>query len=172
MASYQLIFGGLDPTKKLFTPESSLVWTSGGFVQDSEDNGIGILSSYDYTKRGFFSATRNYSPKFITYHSNTFYISIDQISVDNIACPFILTSLSTMGRLGESCMFQRPPKSGGDDAPTTPHHIFGGDRNGTTFFGGIYEINKVLKIYTTENATGRTFLEYNLIRNDISSDFV
>ncbi|KAF9326255.1 hypothetical protein BGZ91_002024 [Linnemannia elongata] len=77
-----------------------------------------------------------------------------------------------MGRLGESCTFQRPPKSGRDDAPTTPHHIFGGDRNGTTFFGGIYEINKVLKIYTTENATGRTFLEYNLIRNDISSEFV
>ncbi|OAQ29080.1 hypothetical protein K457DRAFT_32500 [Linnemannia elongata AG-77] len=172
MASSQLIFGGLDPTKKLFIPESSQVWGSDGFVQGSEDDSIWTLDSYDYTKRGFFSSTGSYSSKFITYHRNTFYISIDQIRVDNVACPFITTSLSTMGRLGESCMFQRPPKSGRDDAPTTPHHIFGGDRNGTTFFGGIYEINKVLKIYTTENATARTFLEYNLIRTDISSEFV
>lgn len=63
--------------------------------------------------------------------------------MDNITCPFISTSLSSAGRLGESCTFQGSPTTGRDGVSTLQHYIFGGDRNGMTFFGGIYEIDNV-----------------------------
>lgn len=98
---------------------------------------------FDYTVQGFFSATDYYGPRLITYHRDTFYFN--KAYMDKDICPFFPTSMTSTGRLGESCRFQPAPDNGLFDQGkrSIQYHIFGGDRNGATFFGGIYEIDNV-----------------------------
>ncbi|KAH7050549.1 hypothetical protein BKA57DRAFT_305419 [Linnemannia elongata] len=143
---YQLTFGRLDSTRNLLFPESSLIWgENGGFIQPGAGEARFNLNPYDYTKRGFFTPIEVVGPAIMAFHRDTFYFIGSYTKRFNITCPSITTSLSTMGRLGNSCTFQSPPEEEIQDGDIIQNYIFGGDRNGTTFFGGIYKINNVTR---------------------------
>ncbi|KAG0255860.1 hypothetical protein BGZ95_005657 [Linnemannia exigua] len=83
----------------------------------------------------------------------------------NSSCPVFKTYQE--GHLGEPCAFQGPTSP---DGVSIQHYVFGGERHGSTFFGGIYELDSVLKVFTTENQEGRKYLEHILIQNNNASD--
>ncbi|KAK3841632.1 MAG: hypothetical protein J3R72DRAFT_524187 [Linnemannia gamsii] len=112
---------------------------------------------------GLFPTRPEWYPRFIAHHRDTFYIS--ERYPGNASCPVFRTHEE--GHLGEPCAFQGPISS---DDVSIQHYVFGGERQGPTFFGGIYGVNNVLKMFTTEKQEGRKYLEHTLVHNNNASD--
>ncbi|KAG0354929.1 hypothetical protein BGX24_006789, partial [Mortierella sp. AD032] len=126
---------------------------------------------------GFFSS-RESSPRMLVYHKDTFHLTAQ--NSQNATCPVFRIYPAFADDVGVKCDFQGPPINTTDNArdyvgrmiDTTPNwhlYAFGGDRNGTTFFGAVFRVEDVLKIFTTEKQEGRKYLEHNLIRKDDTS---
>ncbi|KAG9069795.1 hypothetical protein KI688_009120 [Linnemannia hyalina] len=154
--------------------ETNILWPNSFFELREEVNAFirpetvdfgWIYNSFDYSRQGFFSTNKGRSTRFMTYHGGTFFLS--GTFPQNDSCPVILTA-SVGTRLGEPCAYQGVSNRG---TYMAQHYVFGGDRNGMAFFGGVFEVDNVFKIYTTEKQEGRKYFEHTIIRSDNSSSF-
>ncbi|KAF9538220.1 hypothetical protein EC957_007075 [Mortierella hygrophila] len=164
---HQLTIAGVEYETNILWPNSFFELREGvrAFIKPETVDFGWIYDSFDYSRQGFFSTNKGRSTRFMTYHRGTFFLS--GTFPQNDSCPVILTA-SVGTRLGEPCAYQ-----GVSDRGTymAQHYVFGGDRNGMAFFGGVFEVDDVFKIYTTEKQEGRKYFEHIIIRNDNSSSF-
>ncbi|KAF9120694.1 hypothetical protein BGW39_011179 [Mortierella sp. 14UC] len=159
-----IVFARWDHSSNLLWPVSNQYWNSEVQTYLQHDTGDidFVPDTFDYTRHGFFSSSLEWSPRFIAYHKDNFFLTGD--FPGNASCPTFNTFIA--GKFGEPCVFQGVPSTSDS---MRQHYVFGGDRNGSTFFGGIYEVDGVLKVYTTEKQEGRTYLEHDITRIDNSS---
>ncbi|KAF9126292.1 hypothetical protein BGX30_015302 [Mortierella sp. GBA39] len=164
---HQLTIAGVEYETNILWPNSffELREEVKAFIKPETVDFGWIYNSFDYSRQGFFPTNKGRSTRFMTYHGETFFLS--GTFPQNDSCPVILTA-SVGTRLGEPCAYQ-----GVSDRGTymAQHYVFGGDRNGMTFFGGVFEVDDVFKIYTTEKQEGRKYFEHTIIRSDNSSSF-
>ncbi|KAG0296321.1 hypothetical protein BGZ96_009720 [Linnemannia gamsii] len=135
------------------------------FIRPDTEDFNWIYDSFDYSRQGFFYSNKGRPTSLITYHRNIFFLG--GTFPNNATCPDILTA-SVGTRMDEPCKFQGVLNQG---TFTAQHYVFGGDRNGTTFFGGVFEVDDVFKIYTTEQQESRKYIEHTIIRSENSSDY-
>ncbi|KAH7050521.1 hypothetical protein BKA57DRAFT_534804 [Linnemannia elongata] len=164
---HQLTIAGVEYETNLLWPNSffELREEVRAFIRPETEDFNWIYNSFDYSRQGFFSTNKGRSTRFLTYHGETFFLS--GTFTQNDSCPVILTA-SVGTRFDEPCAYQGVLNRG---TYVAQHYVFGGNRNGMTFFGGVFEVDDVFKMYTTEKQEGRKYFEHTIVRTDNSSSF-
>ncbi|KAG0061359.1 hypothetical protein BGZ89_011546 [Linnemannia elongata] len=164
---HQLTIAGVEYETNLLWPNSffELREEVRAFIRPETEDFNWIYNSFDYSLQGFFSTNKGRSTRFLTYHGETFFLS--GTYTQNDSCPVILTA-SVGTRFDEPCAYQSVLNRG---TYVAQHYVFGGNRNGMTFFGGVFEVDDVFKMYTTEKQEGRKYFEHTIVRTDNSSSF-